>query len=93
MARNALQAGKDGRLSAEPTGETEDIDAGLVMRAIGYRGIALPGVPFDERSATIPNEGGRVVASTGRCRRPEAAPPECSPASTPSAGSSAGPRA
>ncbi|MGA9315413.1 MAG: FAD-dependent oxidoreductase [Solirubrobacteraceae bacterium] len=62
MAHNSLQAGKDGRLKAEPTGETEDIDAGLVMRAIGYRGIALPGVPFDERSATIPNEGGRVVA-------------------------------
>jgi ferredoxin--NADP+ reductase len=61
MARNALQAGNDGRLRAKPTGETEDIDAGLVMRAIGYRGIALPGVPFDERSATIPNERGRVL--------------------------------
>src|ERR1700729_2703741 len=61
MARNALQDGKDGRLRAEPTGETETIETGLVMRAIGYRGIALPGVPFDERSATIPNEGGRVV--------------------------------
>jgi ferredoxin--NADP+ reductase len=65
MARNALQAGKDGRLQAEPTGETEELDAGLVMRAIGYRGIALPGVPFDDRSATIPNEGGRVVTFDG----------------------------
>src|ERR1700729_1630540 len=65
MARNALQATDDGRLRAEPTGETEDIDAGLVMRAIGYRGIALPGVPFDDRSATIPNEGGRVVTFDG----------------------------
>jgi ferredoxin--NADP+ reductase len=65
MARNALQAGKDGRLRAEPTGETEELDAGLVMRAIGYRGIALPGVPFDDRSATIPNEGGRVVTFDG----------------------------
>jgi ferredoxin--NADP+ reductase len=65
MARNALQAGKDGRLRAEPTGETEELDAGLVMRAIGYRGIALPGVPFDDRSATIPNEGGRVVTHDG----------------------------
>ena len=65
MARNALQAGKDGRLRAEPTGETEELDAGLVMRAIGYRGIALPGVPFNDRSATIPNQGGRVVASDG----------------------------
>ncbi len=65
MARNALQAGKDGRLRAEPTGETEELDAGLVMRAIGYRGIALPGVPFDDRSATIPNERGRVVSPEG----------------------------
>jgi ferredoxin--NADP+ reductase len=65
MTRNALQASDDGRLRAEPTGETETIEAGLVMRAIGYRGIALPGVPFDERRATIPNEGGRVSGPTG----------------------------
>jgi ferredoxin--NADP+ reductase len=63
MARNALQAGEDGKLKAEPTGETESIEAGLVMRAIGYRGKPLPGVPFDERSATIPNQGGRVEGS------------------------------
>jgi ferredoxin--NADP+ reductase len=65
LARNALQAGKDGRLRAEPTGEQETIEAGLVMRAIGYRGKPLPGVPFDEHSATIPNEGGRVVGPQG----------------------------
>jgi ferredoxin--NADP+ reductase len=65
MARNALQASEDGRLKAEPTGETETIETGLVMRAIGYRGKPLPGVPFDERSATIPNEGGRVIDSGG----------------------------
>ncbi len=65
LARNALQATEDGRLRAEPTGETETIEAGLVMRAIGYRGIALPGVPFDERSATIPNEQGRVSGPSG----------------------------
>jgi ferredoxin/flavodoxin---NADP+ reductase len=83
MARNALQDGKDGRLRAEPTGETEELDAGLVMRAIGYRGIALPGVPFDDRSATIPNEGGRVVAldgpPVGLC------PSGCAPEAAPSA--------
>jgi ferredoxin--NADP+ reductase len=65
LARNALQAAENGRLSAVPTGETESIEAGLVMRAIGYRGIALPGVAFDERSATIPNESGRVVGPEG----------------------------
>jgi ferredoxin--NADP+ reductase len=32
-----------------------------VFRAIGYRGIPLPGVPFDERAGVIPNEGGRVL--------------------------------
>jgi ferredoxin/flavodoxin---NADP+ reductase len=65
LARNALQAGEDGRLRAQPTGETETIEAGLVMRAIGYRGAALPGVPFDERTATIPNAGGRVTGPNG----------------------------
>jgi ferredoxin--NADP+ reductase len=65
LARNALQTSEDGRLRAEPTGETETIEAGLVMRAIGYRGKPLPGVPFDERSATIPNQGGRVNGVDG----------------------------
>jgi ferredoxin/flavodoxin---NADP+ reductase len=65
LARNALQAGLNGRLRAEPTGETETIEAGLVLRAIGYRGKPLPGVPFDERSATIPNDGGRVTGPGG----------------------------
>jgi ferredoxin--NADP+ reductase len=65
LARNALQASEDGRLRAVATGETESIEAGLVMRAIGYRGKPLPGVPFDEGDATIPNEGGRVVGSEG----------------------------
>ena len=27
---------------------------------MGYRGVELPGVPFDEGNGTIPNEGGRV---------------------------------
>jgi ferredoxin/flavodoxin---NADP+ reductase len=65
LARNALQASEDGPLRAVATGETETIEAGLVMRAIGYRGKPLPGVPFDERGATIPNEGGRVLGLDG----------------------------
>jgi ferredoxin--NADP+ reductase len=66
LARNVLKPGENGRLRAEPTGETETIEAELVMRAIGYRGTAIPGVPFDERTATIPNEGGRVLGEHGR---------------------------
>ncbi|HZL49172.1 MAG TPA: NADP oxidoreductase, partial [Solirubrobacteraceae bacterium] len=51
----------DGDLRAQATGEHETLPAGLVFRAIGYRGIPLPGVPFDERRAIIPNDGGRVL--------------------------------
>ena len=60
MIRNELVAGADGALRAHATDERETLAAGLVFRAIGYRGIALPGVPFDERAAVIPNEAGRV---------------------------------
>ena len=61
---------------------TEEIVCGLVFRSIGYRGTPLEGLPFDERHAVIPNDGGRVIGDDGRCR-----------ASTSSAGSSAGRRA
>ena len=49
-----------GRLVARPTGELETIPCGLVLRSVGYKGVPLPGVPFDERTATIPNDRGRV---------------------------------
>ncbi len=64
LARNDLME-SNGRLKAVGTGEHETIEAGLVMRAIGYQGKPLPGVPFEERSATIPNEGGRVFGADG----------------------------
>jgi ferredoxin--NADP+ reductase len=59
VVRNELVE-EGGRLVARPTGETEVIPAGLVLRSVGYQGVALPGVPFDERTGTIPNDGGRV---------------------------------
>jgi ferredoxin/flavodoxin---NADP+ reductase len=61
LIRNELVPGAGGGLRAQPTGERETIPAGLAFRAIGYRGIPLPGVPFDERGAVIPNEAGRVL--------------------------------
>lgn len=48
--------------SARGTGKFMSLETGLVFRSIGYRGIAMPGVPFDPRSGTIPNLAGRVVA-------------------------------
>jgi ferredoxin--NADP+ reductase len=52
---------RDGRISAVATGREELIEAGLVIRSVGYRGRAIPGVPFDEATATIPNDCGRVL--------------------------------
>jgi len=58
------------RLSAdgvlEGTGEIERVDAQLVLRSVGYQSVPLPGVPFDSRSCTVPNAGGRVVDEAGQ---------------------------
>ena len=43
----------------------EDIPTGLVVRSIGYRNRPVPGLPFDERAATVPNDGGRVTDEHG----------------------------
>jgi ferredoxin--NADP+ reductase len=61
IARNRLEADESGRIRAVPTEEREVIPCGLVFRSVGYRGVGIPGVPYDERSGTIPNEGGRIV--------------------------------
>jgi ferredoxin--NADP+ reductase len=52
----------EGRLRAVDTGEREVLPAGLVIRAVGYRGAVLPGVAFDEHTGVIPNVGGAVIA-------------------------------
>ena len=59
LVRNELVE-EGGRLVARPTGETETIPCGLVLRSVGYKGVALPGVPFDARTGTMPNDRGRV---------------------------------
>ncbi|HWP35997.1 MAG TPA: FAD-dependent oxidoreductase [Gemmatimonadales bacterium] len=61
IGRNVLLPDERGALQARPTGATEDLPVGLVFRSVGYRGIPLPGVPFDERSGTVPNLSGRVL--------------------------------
>ena len=64
IVKNELYPNDKGSLRPRPTGEYETIPVGLVFRSVGYQGIALPGVPFDEKSATIPNAKGRVLTST-----------------------------
>jgi ferredoxin--NADP+ reductase len=64
LVRNRLEA-HDGREVAVPTDERETLECGLVFRSIGYRGVALPGVPFDQARGTILNDSGRVLEEDG----------------------------
>jgi ferredoxin/flavodoxin---NADP+ reductase len=52
-----------GRVVAKDTGVREELPAQLVVRAVGYRGIPTPGLPFDDRSGTIPHTEGRIDGS------------------------------
>jgi ferredoxin--NADP+ reductase len=62
IGRNELVE-RDGALRAQDTGEREEIECGLVLRSVGYTGIPIEGIPFDERRGTILNQGGRVLDS------------------------------
>jgi ferredoxin--NADP+ reductase len=64
LVRNRLEE-HDGSVVAVPTGETETLECGLVFRSVGYRGLALPELPFEARRGTIRNDGGRVVGEDG----------------------------
>ena len=59
LGRNELVTEGE-RTVARDTGDRETMPAQLVVRAVGYRGVAIPGLPFDERAGTIPNEHGRI---------------------------------
>ncbi len=61
VARNELVIGDDGSLRARPTGVTERLETGLVLRAVGYVGRPLAGVPYDECRTTVLNDSGRVL--------------------------------
>jgi len=61
LCRNVLAATPAGTLQARPTDQVETLPVGLVFRSVGYRGVALPGVPFHESWGVILNEKGRVV--------------------------------
>jgi ferredoxin--NADP+ reductase len=61
LARNELRPGGNRALQAEPTGERATLEAGIVFRSIGYRGMPTDSVPFEDRAGTIPNQSGRVL--------------------------------
>ena len=55
---SATSSSPTSRASSAPSrpSERETIPCGLVLRSVGYRGVALPGVPFDDGRGVIPND-------------------------------------
>lgn len=51
--------------TVEGTGELTDWDVQAVYKAVGYRSTPLVGLPFDDRAAVVPNDGGRVLDLDG----------------------------
>ncbi|MEQ8672560.1 MAG: FAD-dependent oxidoreductase [Aggregatilineales bacterium] len=61
VVRNELYKTDKGELRPQATGDFETIPAGLIFRSVGYRGVALPDVPFYDAWGIIPNDHGRVL--------------------------------
>ncbi|WP_086828945.1 FAD-dependent oxidoreductase [Streptomyces sp. NRRL B-24572] len=53
------------RVTEDGSASGTEIGAGLLVRAIGYRGVPLAGLPFDEATGTVPHEAGRVTGLPG----------------------------
>lgn len=61
LVHNELYRTDAGTLRPRKTDRYEEMPIGLVFRSIGYEGVPLPGVPFNENWGVIRNEGGRVI--------------------------------
>jgi ferredoxin--NADP+ reductase len=61
LVKNELHPVSDGSLRPRPTDVYETLPVGLVFRSIGYRGVPLPDLPFDQKAGIIPNQKGRVI--------------------------------
>ncbi|MEL6269548.1 MAG: FAD-dependent oxidoreductase [Chloroflexota bacterium] len=61
IVHNELYLNERGTLRPRATEQHETIEAGIVFRSIGYRGVPLPDVPFFDKWGIIPNVDGRVT--------------------------------
>ncbi len=66
LERNRLEARPDGTVVARGTGETEVLEVGMVLPAVGFAAGRIEGVPYDEKARVIANEDGRVVDAVSR---------------------------
>ena len=51
----------DGAGGAAGSGESVYLPADMVLRSVGYRGVQIPGLPFDDERGVIPNTAGRIL--------------------------------
>lgn len=65
IVHNEMVQDDKGEMRPRATDRTETLPVGLVFRSVGYYGVALPGVPFDEKKGVIPNAQGRVLTQSG----------------------------
>lgn len=65
VVRNEIVTSSSGRLSSKSTDQTFTWPVGLVFRSVGYRGEALPDIPFREDWGVIRNEKGRIMQESG----------------------------
>lgn len=62
LEKNRLE-GEPFNQMARGTGEKMEIECGILFRSIGYRGVPISGVPFDERRGVFPNQDGRITSN------------------------------
>jgi ferredoxin--NADP+ reductase len=65
LVKNELFLDSKGGIKPRATATFEELTAGLVFRSVGYKGVALAGVPFRDDWGVIPNDKGRVLESGG----------------------------
>ncbi|MBO6577190.1 MAG: FAD-dependent oxidoreductase [Rhodothermales bacterium] len=65
IVRNEIYRNERGTLRPRATSDTDVLEAGLVFRSVGYRGVALPDVPFRDDWGIIRNEDGRIQDESG----------------------------
>ena len=61
LVKNELYATEAGTLRPRATNQFEEVPVGLVFRSVGYRGLPLPNIPFNDSWGVILNQLGRVL--------------------------------
>ncbi len=65
IAEEIIGDGAAQALRVSRGGDADTLTTGLILRSIGYRGVPIGGLPFDESTGVVPNEDGRVTGTPG----------------------------